>query len=80
MLYMYIYGVHFGRISCDFRLDNRDFGKKNVRSRETRKNQGNLETAVKGNSHRGLAGIYVSRSLLIMQPSGCQYIYTFGGC
>ena len=47
----------FGRISCDFRLDIRDFGKKNVRSRETRKNQGNLEAAVKGNSHGGLAGM-----------------------
>ena len=47
----------FGRISCDFRLDIRDSGK-NVRSRETRKNQGNLEAAVKGNSHGGLAGMY----------------------
>ena len=46
----------FGRIPCDFRLDIRDFGK-NVRSRETRKNQGNLEAAVKGNSHGGLAGM-----------------------
>ena len=43
----------FGRISCDFRLDIRDFGKK----WETRKNQGNLEAAVKGNSHGGLAGM-----------------------
>ena len=45
------------RFSCDFRLDIRDFGKKNVRPRETRKNQGNLEAAVKGNSHGGLAGM-----------------------
>ena len=28
-----------------------------MRSRETRKNQGNLEAAVKGNSHGGLAGM-----------------------
>ena len=41
-----------------FRLDIRDLGKKNVRSRETRKNQGNLEAAVKGNSHGGLAGMH----------------------
>ena len=47
----------FGRISCDFRLYIRDFGKKKVRSRETRKTQGNLEAAVKGNSHGGLAGM-----------------------
>ena len=45
------------RFSCDFRLDITDFGKKNVRSRETRKNQGNLEAAVKGNSHGGVAGM-----------------------
>ena len=56
----------FCRISCDFRLDIRDFGKKNVRSRETRKNQGNLEAAVKGNSHGGLAGMVQS---LINLPS-----------
>ena len=52
---------------CDFRLDIRDFGK-NVRSRETRKNQGNLEAAVKGNSHGGLAG------MLLIERYGVLYI------
>ena len=53
----------FGRISCNFRLDIRVLAK-NVRSRETRKNQGNLEAAVKGNSHGGLAGMcMVSRQM-----------------
>ena len=36
---------------------------KNVRSRETRKNQGNLEAAVKGNSHGGLAGMQMLKPL-----------------
>ena len=44
----------FGRISCDFRLDIRDFGKKcEIKGNK----QGNLEAAVKGNSHGGLAGM-----------------------
>ena len=45
----------FGRISCDFRFIT-DFGKK-CEIKGNKENQGNLEAAVKGNSHGGLAGM-----------------------
>ena len=39
-----------------------------MRSRETGKNQGNLEAAVKGNSHGGLAGMKLTLT-------NCDYLH-----
>ena len=49
-----------------------------MRSRETRKNQGNLEAVVKGNSHGGLAGMiyrYISGRTSCRKCSKCFYVY-----
>ena len=54
----------FGRISCDFRLDIRDFGKKCEIKGNKEKSRESLEATVKGNSHGGLAGMaYISVSV-----------------
>ena len=55
---MFIYGVHLAEFLAILGYTLGILAKKNVRSRETRKNRGNLEAAVKGIGHGGLAGMH----------------------
>ena len=43
-----------------------------MRSKETRKNQGNLEAAVEGNSHGGLAGMVIPFVISTCESGKCH--------